>query len=684
VRQLLYDGVRFSVRFLESVREGEHHIYSTGLPFSPSCALRDQYGDEADLSFVIQSASTWDPCMCVIDPGNLEVGPVAFSPDGHFLVSGSRSGVINIWNATSGGELRAIETDHGNVTTLAVAPDGDRLCSGSSDGAILIWDTSTGVLLQDFRHSSAITSALFSDDVHLIVGDYFGVCCIWDSISGKLQSTYATDDRLREMYIALSSDGSVIALNASKTDIHLWEWKSGLLKGCLVGHTDTVTGLAFLSVDRQLLSGSYDGKIILWDTTDRSMLKRVDLAARVSTFVVSPDCMSMAWAAQSTIIVQDVRNFRRTHFLTGHNLEVRTLAFSPDNTTLVSTSNDRTLRLWDLMVSTAHHEQSMDMAEGWANGGEFGWQILLARSGHRIVQTYQGSTQISIRDCLDNAQSPFRIQERYPIADFAISLDGNIIVTAVAEGWTPDCTTKKIHIWDAVQFQLLFEETTMTAEGRGDEGECNGRVVLSADGSFIASDHVPGNMELWLWKTGDKSMKRTFRFPGQVLTFAFSNDATKLLSFTFEMELCVRDVRDGSLIISASPHGLHYPRLNFSSENHSIFCIEETSCLVLDAATLEVIDELDIGPTIGCGQSEDGTALRLLQIRDEWLLEIDFAWERKLCWLPPECRLPDLHPQMAWQGPHLAITIANGDIVILNIDRLRERTPIPMVSRITM
>lgn len=205
MQQLLYDGVRFSVRFLESVREGAYHIYSTGLPFSPSCALRDQYGDGADLSFVIQSASTWDPCMCVIDPGNLEVGPVAFSPDGHFLVSGSRSGVVNIWNATSGGELRAIETDRGNVTTVAVAPDGDRLCSGSNDGAILIWDTSTGVLLQDFRHSSRITSALFSDDVHLIAGDYFGVCCIWDSISGKLQSRYTTDagDGLSEMHIAL-------------------------------------------------------------------------------------------------------------------------------------------------------------------------------------------------------------------------------------------------------------------------------------------------------------------------------------------------------------------------------------------------------------------------------------------------------------------------------------------------
>ena len=685
VKDLLYDGVRFSVRFLDSVREGAYHIYSTGLPFSPSCALRDQYGHEGDLSFVIQSPSTWDPCMCVIDPGNLEIGPIAFSPDGHFLVSGSRNGVVNIWNATSGGELRAIETDHGNVTTVAVAPDGDRLCSGSSDGAICIWDTSTGVLLQDFTHSNAIISALFSDDVHLIAGDYFGACCIWDTISGELKSTYTADagDRLYEMLIALSSDGSVVALNASKNDIHLWEWKSGRLNGILVGHTDTVIGLAFLSVNQQLLSGSLDGKIILWDIAAQSMLKTVDLEhlTLVKTLVVSANCLSMAWATQSTIVIQDIRDFHRTHFLTGHNLEVRSLAFSPDNATLVSTSNDRTLRLWDLMVSTTQHEQSMDMAEGWVNGGEFGWQLLMARSGYRIVQTYQGSTQISIRD-LDNT-SPVRIQECYPIAGLAVSSDGNIIVTAVTEGWTPDCKTKKIHMWDAVHFQLLFEETTMTG---GPEGGCefNGSVALSADGSFIALDHVPGNLELWVWKTGDMSMKRIFRFPGQVFSFAFSNNATKLISFDFEMGLCVRDLCNGSLIISARPQELDQPRLIFSPEDHLIFCIEDRSCLILDATKLELIDELDIGPTIGCGQSEDGTALRLLQIRDEWLWEIDCAWERRLCWLPPECRLPDLYPQMAWQGSHFALTIANGDVVILNIDQLRKTTPTPMVSCIMM
>jgi len=100
--------------------------------------------------------------------------------------------------------------------------------------------------------------------------------------------------------------------------------------------------------------------------------------------------------------------------------------------------------------------------------------------------------------------------------------------------------------------------------------------------------------------------------------------------------------------------------------------------VILDATTLEAAAKLNIGPTIACGESEDLTGLRLLQIRDQWLWEIDCAWRRKLCWLPSECRLPDLYPQMAWQGPYLALTIANGDIVILDIDLLRGGTPIPL------
>jgi WD40 repeat protein len=688
VQQLLYDGVRFSVRFLDYVREGAYHIYSTALPFSPSCALKDQYRDVVDLSFVVQSTSSWDTCMSVIDPKSLEVGPVVFSPDGRFIVSGSFSGAVNVWNATSGGELHAIQTGHGSVQAIAVAPDGDRICSGSTDGAILIWDISTGVLLHQFEHSSAITSAVFCDDVHLICGDYFGKCCIWDSISGKLQRTYTTgqDGGLHEMHIAISSDDSTIALTSSKDGIHLWEWRPGHLKGCLTGHTDSVVGLAFLPVGQQLLSGSCNGEIILWDITDQTMLKMTCVKHFLRTFAVSPDGMNVAYASQSTITIQDVRDFHCIHQLRGHNLEIRTLAFSPDNATLVSTSNDRTLRLWDMLVPPTYHEQSSftNKEEEEVDFEEFGWQLSLACNGHRIIQAYMGSTLILIRDWVDGTSpgSPIRIQEDSAIADFAVSQDGKIIATAVEVGSTPYLSMKKVRVWDAIQFQLLFEETTMALEDYGDKYESSGQVAVSADGSLMASDHVPGNAELCVWKTAD--MRRIFQFPGQVFSFAFSSDASKLVSLNFEMEICIWDVRDGTLIISASPQDLSQPRLVFSSDDHSIFCLETNFCVILDATTLEAAAKLNIGPTIACGESEDLTGLRLLQIRDQWLWEIDCAWRRKLCWLPPECRLPDLYPQMAWQGPYLALTIANGDIVILDIDLLRGGTPIPLVSHTTM
>jgi WD40 repeat protein len=682
VKQLLYDGVRFSVKFLQYVRLLPNRIYSTALPFSPSCALRDQYRDEIDLSFLVKSSSSWDSCMCIIDPKNLEVGPVAFSLDGQFIASGSQNGTINVWNATSGKELNAIATGHGSVQAVAVAPDGDRICSGSTDGAIIIWDTTTGTLLYHFAQSSSVTSALFADDVHLISGDSFGSCYVWDSISGKLQWTHSANSGidLCAVRLAISSDGSVIAFNSFGNNIHLWEWKSRQDKGSLVGHTSSLTGMAFLA-NQQLLSGSYEGQIILWDITDHSMLKTIDVGNRLDAFAVSPDGENVAWAIQSTITIQDVRDFHPKNTLRGHNLEIRTIAFSPDSTTLVSTSNDRTLRLWEIVASTVDHGD-FSMEEGWVGAEQdFGWIVSLSRNGNRIVQAYIGSTQICIRDGAGNSP-PIRMEEEHAIVAIATSLDGNIVATAVREGWPRYSKSKKIRIWDATNFRLLSEEITWVSSDEDEDDVVDGQVNISADGSLVASDHVLGCEELRVWETNE--MTEIFKFPGPAASFALSDDATKLVLLDFGEQLYVWEVREGTLIVSTNLGQLRQPRLIFSSNNRSIFCLDERFCTVLDATTLEIVAELGDGPIVGYCQPDESTDLpRLLEISGEWLVEIDYQWRRRLCWLPPECQLPDLHGQMAWQGPHFALTKANGDIIVLNIDRLREKLP-ALVSHTTM
>jgi hypothetical protein len=63
-----------------------------------------------------------------------------FSPDGRMIATESVSGVVDIWETSSGQRRRQFRGNRSYQTTLAFSPDGARLATGNRDTTILIWD----------------------------------------------------------------------------------------------------------------------------------------------------------------------------------------------------------------------------------------------------------------------------------------------------------------------------------------------------------------------------------------------------------------------------------------------------------------------------------------------------------------------------------------------------------------
>jgi RNA polymerase sigma factor (sigma-70 family) len=113
------------------------------LAFSPDGALLASAGhpDGALKLLDIFSAKPRHVLLPHVEAGqHYELRNVVFSPDGRMIAAESKSGVVDIWETSTGQRRRRFLGHRSYQTTLAFSPDGTRLATGNRDATILVWD----------------------------------------------------------------------------------------------------------------------------------------------------------------------------------------------------------------------------------------------------------------------------------------------------------------------------------------------------------------------------------------------------------------------------------------------------------------------------------------------------------------------------------------------------------------
>jgi WD40 repeat protein len=69
-----------------------------------------------------------------------EVHAVAFSPDGHWLATGSWDHTVRLWDTHARAAAPVVLRGHESaVTAVAFSPDGRWLATGSNDSTVRLW-----------------------------------------------------------------------------------------------------------------------------------------------------------------------------------------------------------------------------------------------------------------------------------------------------------------------------------------------------------------------------------------------------------------------------------------------------------------------------------------------------------------------------------------------------------------
>lgn len=296
-------------------------------------------------------------CSRTVPTAGRIVNALALSPDNRAIATANSDATVQLWDAGTGELIHTFAKRFGlgqghtdAVTALQFHPAGDTLVTGSQDGTLKQWN------LQDYRLQQSLTAArwpitavaLTPAGKSAIAAATSGHITVWDVATGK-----PTLNLLRHggtvNAIALSPDGSRLASAGKDGTLRLWCFPEGQLL-----YTWTVTDDAFCAVifsltDPALITGSAKGRITRWDLTDFQRQTVLDQHQdAVTAIALSPDSRWLATGSRDREIHlwdwQDDHKHR--HSVLRHTWAIRSLIFTSDSQTLISSSADETVRFW--------------------------------------------------------------------------------------------------------------------------------------------------------------------------------------------------------------------------------------------------------------------------------------------------------------------------------------------------
>ncbi|MEG3918101.1 WD40 repeat domain-containing protein [Microcoleus sp. T3_A4] len=503
-----------------------------------------------------------------------EITLVAISDDGKKAISGSKDKTLKIWNLETGREISTLNDISNSVNSVVIASNSKQAFSCSTDKAIKIWD------IEERESESLIT-----ENIDFTARIIFYVLIILSlSILIFLNLDFFTrvlfgfiNDCFTELRIFLTRDLLTIAID-------LWKFydyfknKTILFLGFLsrvsfrVGSCLCYLYLVFfpllkmaniiipkmnnitnINVNQSCQQTDHDW-LESWNTFDRFHSDSITVLA-----VTTDNNRVISGSNDKTIRVWDLETGNLLSILSGHREEVSSIALSSDGKLLISSSFDKTIKAWKteslkkvfqlkswLLID---YEICYIAISGvWVNLGiAIGLGILKNHS--TILQnplSKVGGQEVLFIIFLISVSLIYRVV-CYFIEKKYCELDNKLIITPDNKRVIAGSRDKTLKIWDLTTRRQIY-----TLQGHKD---WIASVGVTLDSQYLISGSKDKTLKVWNLRTG----KELFTLAGHsspvtAVAVAVTPDGLRAISGSSDGSLKVWDLESREEILMLKGH----------------------------------------------------------------------------------------------------------------------------------